>query len=39
MVLIPAVVDKCRGHLSPMTGKQVEVVAAGGFFILFFYFL
>lgn len=31
-VLIPKVVDLCRGHNSPLTGKQVSVVAAGGIF-------
>merc|ERR1719229_1905625 len=29
-VLIPKVVDSCRGKMSPLTGKQVPVVAAGG---------
>lgn len=29
-ILIPAVVDLCKGKLSPLTGKQVPVVAAGG---------
>ncbi|CAE7288777.1 unnamed protein product, partial [Symbiodinium microadriaticum] len=29
-ILIPMVVDMCRGHKSPLTGKQVPVVAAGG---------
>ncbi|KAL1845861.1 hypothetical protein VTK73DRAFT_422 [Phialemonium thermophilum] len=29
-VLIPAVVDICRGHTSPLTGKPVQVIAAGG---------
>lgn len=29
-VLIPAVVDICKGHKSPLTGKPVEVIAAGG---------
>ncbi|KOS17775.1 putative nitronate monooxygenase [Escovopsis weberi] len=29
-VLIPAVVDLCRGHKSPLTGGPVQVVAAGG---------
>jgi NAD(P)H-dependent flavin oxidoreductase YrpB (nitropropane dioxygenase family) len=29
-VLIPAAVDLCRKHNSPMTGKPVQVVAAGG---------
>jgi NAD(P)H-dependent flavin oxidoreductase YrpB (nitropropane dioxygenase family) len=31
-ILIPRVVDLCRGKLSPLTGKQVPVVAAGGIF-------
>merc|ERR1712159_693826 len=31
-VLIPSVVDACRGRKSPLTGEQVLVVAAGGFF-------
>ncbi|KAK5108013.1 hypothetical protein LTR62_008848 [Meristemomyces frigidus] len=31
-VLIPAVVELCRGKTSPMTGKPVQVVAAGGIF-------
>jgi len=29
-VLIPACVKICRGQKSPLTGKQVEVIAAGG---------
>ncbi|CAE7767725.1 unnamed protein product [Symbiodinium sp. CCMP2456] len=29
-ILIPMVVDMCKGHKSPLTGKQVPVVAAGG---------
>eukprot|EP00931_Biecheleriopsis_adriatica_P056009 TRINITY_DN331_c0_g1_i1.p1 TRINITY_DN331_c0_g1~~TRINITY_DN331_c0_g1_i1.p1 ORF type:complete len:368 (-),score=84.74 TRINITY_DN331_c0_g1_i1:289-1392(-) len=29
-ILIPMVVDACKGHKSPLTGKQVSVVAAGG---------
>eukprot|EP00440_Ansanella_granifera_P014207 gb/GFBE01015442.1/.p1 GENE.gb/GFBE01015442.1/~~gb/GFBE01015442.1/.p1 ORF type:complete len:368 (+),score=88.79 gb/GFBE01015442.1/:1-1104(+) len=29
-ILIPMVVDLCRGHMSKLTGKQVPVVAAGG---------
>jgi NAD(P)H-dependent flavin oxidoreductase YrpB (nitropropane dioxygenase family) len=29
-VLIPAVVALCKGHTSPLTGKPVQVVAAGG---------
>jgi NAD(P)H-dependent flavin oxidoreductase YrpB (nitropropane dioxygenase family) len=32
MVLIPQVVDACKGKLSPLTGKQVLVVAAGGIY-------
>jgi len=31
-VLIPQVVDCCRGKISPLTGEQVLVVAAGGIF-------
>lgn len=31
-ILIPQVVDLCRGKLSPLTGKQVSVVAAGGIY-------
>ena len=31
-VLIPQVVDLCKGRISPLTGEQVLVVAAGGFF-------
>lgn len=31
-ILIPMVVDLCRGRTSPLTGKQVPVVAAGGVF-------
>lgn len=29
-VLIPAVVDAVKGHKSPLTGKPVQVIAAGG---------
>lgn len=29
-VLIPAVVELCRGHKSPLTGRPVQVIAAGG---------
>ncbi|KAF5330372.1 hypothetical protein D9619_005873 [Psilocybe cf. subviscida] len=29
-ILIPAVVDICKGHKSPLTGEDVLVVAAGG---------
>merc|ERR1712232_548230 len=29
-VLLPAVVDKCKGKMSPLTGEQVLVVGAGG---------
>lgn len=29
-ILIPMVVDICKGHKSPLTGRQVPVVAAGG---------
>jgi len=31
-ILIPSVVDLCRGKKSPLTGNQVSVVAAGGIF-------
>mmetsp|Transcript_58364 Transcript_58364/g.136449 ORF Transcript_58364/g.136449 Transcript_58364/m.136449 type:complete len:357 (+) Transcript_58364:76-1146(+) len=31
-ILIPKVVDLCRGKLSPLTGKPVAVVAAGGIY-------
>merc|ERR1712157_611475 len=31
-LLIPKVVDACRGKMSPLTGKPVQVVAAGGIF-------
>merc|ERR1711972_1057773 len=31
-ILIPMCVDICRGKLSPLTGKQVPIVAAGGIF-------
>ncbi|KAK5163248.1 uncharacterized protein LTR77_010834 [Saxophila tyrrhenica] len=31
-VLIPTVKALCEGHKSPMTGKEVQVVAAGGIF-------
>eukprot|EP00658_Telonema_sp_P-2_P077035 TRINITY_DN6875_c0_g1_i3.p1 TRINITY_DN6875_c0_g1~~TRINITY_DN6875_c0_g1_i3.p1 ORF type:complete len:405 (+),score=113.65 TRINITY_DN6875_c0_g1_i3:139-1353(+) len=31
-VLIPKVVDACKGRISPLTGQQVSVVAAGGIF-------
>eukprot|EP00930_Biecheleria_cincta_P030744 TRINITY_DN21300_c0_g1_i1.p1 TRINITY_DN21300_c0_g1~~TRINITY_DN21300_c0_g1_i1.p1 ORF type:complete len:372 (+),score=54.79 TRINITY_DN21300_c0_g1_i1:60-1175(+) len=31
-ILIPIVVDLCRGKVSPLTGKQVPVIAAGGIF-------
>lgn len=31
-ILIPTVVDACRGKMSPLTGKQVSVVAAGGIY-------
>jgi NAD(P)H-dependent flavin oxidoreductase YrpB (nitropropane dioxygenase family) len=31
-ILIPTVVDLVRGKMSPLTGKQVSVVAAGGIF-------
>ena len=29
-ILIPSVVAACKGHKSPLTGKPVQVVAAGG---------
>lgn len=29
-ILIPACVNICKGQKSPLTGKQVEVIAAGG---------
>ncbi|CAH0053920.1 unnamed protein product [Clonostachys solani] len=29
-VLIPAAVEACKGHTSPLTGQPVQVVAAGG---------
>merc|ERR1712194_831513 len=32
LILIPKVVDAVRGHKSPLPGKQVQVVAAGGIF-------
>lgn len=31
-ILIPMVVDACRGKRSPLTGEQVPVVAAGGIY-------
>merc|ERR1719171_1918645 len=31
-ILIPMVVDACRGKKSPLTGEQVPVVAAGGIY-------
>jgi len=31
-ILIPRVVDACRGKVSPLTGEPVHVVAAGGIF-------
>merc|ERR1719463_450153 len=31
-ILLPAVVDICKGKKSPLTGKQVPVVAAGGIY-------
>jgi len=31
-LLIPKVVDLCRGQMSPLTGKPVGVVAAGGIY-------
>lgn len=32
MVLIPAIVDAASGYLSPLTQKQVHVIAAGGIY-------
>merc|ERR1719428_2412475 len=29
-ILIPVVVDLCKGKVSPLTGKPISVVAAGG---------
>jgi NAD(P)H-dependent flavin oxidoreductase YrpB (nitropropane dioxygenase family) len=31
-VLIPTVVDLCRGKKSPLTGKPIQVIAAGGIY-------
>lgn len=31
-VLIPIIVDKCKGRVSPLTGGPIHVVAAGGIF-------
>lgn len=31
-VLIPAVADICKKYTSPLTGKPVQVVAAGGIY-------
>jgi NAD(P)H-dependent flavin oxidoreductase YrpB (nitropropane dioxygenase family) len=31
-ILIPAVVELCKGKTSPMSGKPVQVVAAGGIY-------
>lgn len=31
-ILIPAVVDACKGRISPLTGKPVNVIAAGGIY-------
>eukprot|EP00442_Polarella_glacialis_P046524 CAMPEP_0115154124 /NCGR_PEP_ID=MMETSP0227-20121206/67105_1 /TAXON_ID=89957 /ORGANISM="Polarella glacialis, Strain CCMP 1383" /LENGTH=357 /DNA_ID=CAMNT_0002564935 /DNA_START=9 /DNA_END=1082 /DNA_ORIENTATION=- len=31
-ILIPKVVDICRGHMSPLTGEPILVIAAGGIF-------
>ena len=31
-VLIPQVVDVCKGRMSPLFGTQVQVIAAGGIF-------
>lgn len=32
LVLVPQCVDLVRGHVSPLNGEQVQVVAAGGIF-------
>jgi NAD(P)H-dependent flavin oxidoreductase YrpB (nitropropane dioxygenase family) len=32
IVLIPAVVDLCKGKTSPMTGMPVQIIAAGGIY-------
>ncbi|TPX37504.1 nitronate monooxygenase [Synchytrium microbalum] len=31
-ILVPKVVDLCKGRVSPMTGKPIQVVAAGGIY-------
>jgi len=31
-ILLPKVVDACRGHVSPLNGKPIVVVGAGGIF-------
>merc|ERR1712083_197852 len=31
-ILLPKVVDACRGKTSPMTGEPIQVVGAGGIF-------
>ncbi|KAF1995264.1 NPD-domain-containing protein [Amniculicola lignicola CBS 123094] len=31
-ILIPAVVELCKGHKSPLTGEDVQVIAAGGLY-------
>jgi len=31
-ILIPKVVDVCRGHTSPLTGEPIHVIGAGGIF-------
>src|SRR2546423_1233490 len=31
-ILIPTVVDLVKGHKSPMTGEEIQVVAAGGLY-------
>lgn len=31
-ILIPACVDAARGHKSPLTGRQVPIIAAGGIY-------
>ncbi|KAJ3212031.1 hypothetical protein HK099_007816 [Clydaea vesicula] len=31
-ILIPAVVDACKGHFSKLTGEPIHVVAAGGIY-------
>ena len=31
-VLLPTVVDYVKGHKSPLTGEQIQVIAAGGIY-------